>query len=287
MTEVFNSGKIDLQMNHKDKPSHRRRRVCFSTEADDICYLRDVAPASTMTNEEKGSAWYTYEDMIQMKKEAKKVAQRFSLLVSKKASATPPLSDDDGTQTRKNNLKRRLNEDYPLDFAASSSATIEEGINETYRGLELRIFLGRQVKKYFAARKILEYQRKYKIMIAKSVKNGKPNIKLLTEILSKKLGYVSAKCSRWARDKALVTGQSDFKGVYEQSENLIPASTFEQFSRFPSKRKQTNEFSSSVAKFEMNSCNKRRIFDSHKPIDSFSIPIDWIRRDILPSVNIF
>jgi len=229
------------QMNHKDDHCRRGRRVCFSAEADDICYLSDVAPASAMTSEERDSAWYTYDNMIHMKEEAKILARRIRDMAGRERSATPPLFADDGEQVYQNNLKRRLDEEYPLDFTTSLSAAIEENSNETYRGLELRIFLGRQLKKYFAARKIMEYQRRNKLLIAIAAKNGDPNIRYLTEIASKKLGCVSAQCSRWARDIALETAQSDFKGVYEQSENASPTSSFEQLSYFPSKRQRTNK----------------------------------------------
>ena len=45
--------------------------MSFSPEADAIVYLHDVAPASTMTNEERASAWYTFEDMLHTKEQAK------------------------------------------------------------------------------------------------------------------------------------------------------------------------------------------------------------------------
>merc|ERR1712176_123518 len=95
------------------------------------------------------------------------------------------------------------------------AAAMEEDSNETYRGLELRIFIGRQLKKYIADRTIMEYQRRYKLQIALAAKNGDPNLQILTEIASKRLGYVSAKCSRWARDMALATGEMDFKAARE------------------------------------------------------------------------
>mmetsp|Transcript_10286 Transcript_10286/g.12064 ORF Transcript_10286/g.12064 Transcript_10286/m.12064 type:complete len:283 (-) Transcript_10286:30-878(-) len=282
MSSASNSTRRQSLMSDTNEICQRRRRVCFSTEANDICLLKNVPPASTMTTEEKDSAWYTYEDMVQMKENAKALAHRLRLEVCRKTSSTPPLSDDDDTQTR----KRRLDEKYPLDFTTSSSAAIEDNINETYRGLELRIFLGRQVKKYFASRKVLEYQRKYKHMIAIAVKNGNPNMWLIREIISNKLACVSAKYSRWARDMALLTGQQDFKGAYEQLKNPILASSFEQLSQFPSKKRRTNDFSSSVGSFEIKCCSKKQIYDSHKPPGNRFIPIDGMRCDMLP-VKIF
>lgn len=282
MSSASNSTRRQSRMSDTNKLCQRKRRVCFSTEADDICFLKNVPPASTMTTEEKDSAWYTYEDMVQMKEKAKILAHRLRLEVCRKTSSTPPLSDDDDTQTR----KRRLDEEYPLDFTTSSSATIGDNINETYRGLELRIFLGRQIKKYFASRKVLEYQRKYKDMIAITVKNGDPSMRLETDFISNRLACVSAKYSRWARDMALLTGRQDFKSAYEQLKNPILASSFEQLNQSPSKRRRTDDFSSSVGSFEIKCCSKKQIYGSHKPTGNIFIPIDGMRCDMLP-VKIF
>lgn len=263
MSNVSYSEHGQSKMIRIGNPCDQRRRVYFSTEADDICYLRDVAPASMMTDEERDSAWYTFEDMTQMKEKSRILAQRLRVVINNKTSSTPPLSDDDVTQSREKKLKRRLSEKYPLDFTSSSSAAIEENTNETPRGLELRIFVGRQIKRYDAAHKILEYQRKYKLMIAIAAKNRQPNIRLLTEDFPKKLGYISARYSRWARDMALVIGHSDFKGAYEQLENPMPASSFEEWNRFSFKRKRTNDPSSLVDEIEINSCSKKQIFNLH------------------------
>jgi len=286
MSDVSSSTLNPSQMNHNDKPCHQRRRVCFSTETDDICYLRDVPPSSAMTDKERDSAWYTYEDMIQMKEEAKIVARRLRVVVSSKTSSNPPHSINDVKQARQDDLRRRLDEEYPLDFTSSSPAAIGENSSETFRGLELRIFIGRQVKKSFVARKIMKYQRKYKLVIAIATRNGHPNIRLLTEVLSNKLGYVSAKCSRWARARALVTGQSDFKVAYEQSENALSLSSLGQLSQIPWKRKRTDNFSSPAAKFEMTRCNKKQACNAHTPTGVFLIPNDGVGRDIIP-VNVF
>lgn len=287
MSDVSNITQSQSQMSKKDKPCSQRRRVTFSTEANAICYLRNVAPSTTLTNEERNSAWYTHKEMIQMKEEAKTLARSLRVVVCKETYSAPPRSGNDGTQIPKTNSKRRLIEKYPLDFTASSSAAIkEENANGNYRGLELSIFLGRQIKKYFATRKILEYQRKYKLMIAIAKKSGNPNIQFLTEDLSKKLGFVSAKYSRWARKMAFVTGQSDFLGVYKQSESPILLTSFEQLDLLSSKRKRTIQFSSSVMEFEMNSSNKKHCFGSQKPAHCFFIATDRMRGGMLP-VNIF
>lgn len=288
MLEGSNSSQSQSLINHTDQNWSQRRRVTFSTEANDICYLRDVAPASTLTNEEKNSAWYNYKDMIHMKKEAKITIRRLRVVVNKKTSSTPPSSGDNRPQTCRNNLKRNrsLNEGYPLDFTASSSTETKESVNETHRGLEFHVFLGRQLKQYFATRNILKYQRKCQLMIAIAAENGNPNIQFLTEDLSKKLGYVSATHSRWARKMALLTGKADFKAAYEQSGSPIPLSSFEQLSKSPSKKKRAIGFSGSVGEFEINNYNKKQNLDSHKPTGSFFIPIDRMHGDIIP-VNIF
>lgn len=265
------------------------RRVCFSTEADDIFYLQDVAPASVMTDEERDSAWYTNEDMMHMKEEAKALARRLRSVAVGKTSPTPSISGGDGIATHEETLKRRLDEEYPTNFPPQSqysvAAAMEENMNETCRGLELRIFLGRQLKKYIAARTIMEYQRRNNIKIAIAAKNGNPNIRSLMEVASKKLGYVSAKCSRWARDMALVTGQSDFQAIHEQLENPLSTLLFEQKHQYPLTNKRNNESCTSVGNFNMNMRHKKRILNP-QPVRGFFVPIDSMRRDALP-VNIF
>lgn len=228
----------------------RKRQVCFSTEADDVFYLKDVAPASTMTNAERDSAWYTTEDMIHMKQEANMLARRMRTVAGMTFSSKRSLSghsDCDGTKGDKHNL-RRLDEEYPTNFPPQSSAAaaIEENSNETFRGLELRIFIGRQLKKYIAARTIMEYQRRNKLKIAMAAKNGDPNLQLLIEVASKKLGYVSAKCSRWARDMALATGESDSKAVREHVNDSFPTSCLEEGDQISLMRKRMNGFSDAV-----------------------------------------
>jgi len=251
-------------MNQNDKSCHCRRRVSFSIEADDICYLRDVAPSSIMTNEEKESAWYTYDDMIRMKEEAKTLARRLRINAGRRTLSTPPRSDNEGVWSCINNPKQRLVERYPSD--SPPSATTKEKISEDYRGLELLISQGRQLKKYIAALTIMEYHRMYKLKIAIAIEHGKPNVWLLTEAASIELGYVSAKCSQWARDLALVTGHSDFKGVYEKSETPLLTSSVEQLLQLTLKRKRKDVAVNSVEEFKMNRHTKRQIVDAKRSI---------------------
>jgi len=265
-----------------------KRRVCFSTEVDDIFYLRDVAPASTMTDEERDSAWYTNEDMIHMKEQAKTLARRLRSVAVTKTSLSKIVSDDDGTTTREETLKRRLDEEYPTNFPPqySHAAAMEDNIDETYRGLELRIFLGRQLKKYIAARTVMEYQRRNKLKIAIAAKNGNPNITHLMEVASTNLGYVSAKCSRWARDIALVTGQSDFHAIHEQMDNTLSTSVLDQPKQYPLTNKRKTETFTSAGDFQMNMPRTKRMLNPQQPVRSFFGPIDGMRCDALP-VNIF
>jgi len=202
-----------------------------------------------MTNEERDSAWYTIQDMILMKEEANIIARRLRTVAGRKISPKPSLLSSDGTRTDKC-IFNRLDEEYPTSFPPQSSATaaIEDNANETFRGLELRIFIGRQLKKYIAARTIMEYQRRYKLKIAIAARNSDPNLELLIEVASKKLGYVSAKCSRWARDKALATGESDFNAVREHMDDSFSTSCFEEKMQISLIRKRTSGFSDTVSR---------------------------------------
>jgi len=272
MSNASISSQSQSKMYRDDKSCHRRRQVSFSTEADDMCYLRDVAPSSIMTNEERASAWYTYDDMICMKNEAWALARRLRINTRRSTLSTPPLSNDDRSCT--NIMKRRLDERYPSNLPPSTG--IEEKNSEDCRGLELLISQGRQLKKYIAALTIMEYQRRYKLKIAIAVEQGDLNVRVLTEAASISLGCVSAKCSQWARDVALVTGYSDFKSVYEKCETPSLASSVQKLLRVALKRKRQDVIASSVEEFEMNRHSKRKIFDTKSSSDSHISPIDRI-----------
>jgi len=205
-----------------------------------------------MTDEERDSAWYTNEDMILMKNDANVLARQLRSVSGRRISPDRSLSEGNSTASEKCSLKR-LDEEYPTNFPPQSSAAaiFEERANEAVRGLELRIFLGRQLKKYIAGRTIMEYQRRNNLKIALAAKNGDPNLRLLMEIASKKLGYVSAKCSRWARDMALATGQSDFQAVYESVNDSFSTLCFKEDKELSLARKRVKELSETVAHKKM------------------------------------
>jgi len=266
-------------MNRSDKYCRSKRRVCFSTEAD-IFFLWDVAPASTMTNEEKDSAWYTNGDMIHMREEARISARRLRIIVDRMTSSPPPFSGEDESQTCGSDLNRRLDEQYPPNFPPST--VINDDTDETCRGLEFRISPGRQLNRYIVASSIMTYQRRNKQKLAIAVKNGKPDIQFLTEIASINLGSVSAKYSRWARDVAIVRGKSDFEAVYGKTDTLFSISSFELLDRSLLKRKRTNEFAYQVEGCELNMQDENQLFDAHTSSGNCCIPIDRIRCNRLP-----
>lgn len=229
------------------KNFRRRRRVQFSTAVDDIFYLRDIVPSSMMTKKEKKSVWYSYEDMDNMRADAKELA----LQLRKVAYKSDP-----------------------------SSLPVDNG-----RGLETLIFQGRQFKRYIAARTIMECQRKNKLNIAVVTKYRNPNTQLLAEAAALKLAYVSIKCSQWARNVALMTGYSDFEGVNTIDETRFPKSSIERLCQLRRKRKRTHETAYSVGEIETIRCNKKKITSTKNLTHSLSIPISMIRSNILlPSI---
>jgi len=254
MTNIFDLTQSQFTKSQKDDHCRSKRRVCFSTEAE-ICYLRDVPPASTMTNDEKDSAWYTYGDIIHMKEEARISARRLRIMVDEITTSTPPLSDDNGL-TCGSDFNRRLDQQYPFNFPPLT--VIDDDTDETCRGLEFRISLGRQLNKYIVNSSIMIYQRRNKQKIAIAAKNGYLDIQFLTEVASIKLGSVSAKYSRWARDVAIVKGKSDFEVVYGKTDTLFSMSSVELSDQSSFKRKRTNEFANQVEECELNRRNKKR-----------------------------
>jgi len=259
--------------------------VCFSPEADDIVYLPNVAPASTMTNEERASAWYTYEDMLHMKEQAKTLARRIrSTTTARTATSSPttvttPDETTIGTE-RQADSKRRLDEEYPTNFPPQSAA-----IEEISRGLELRIFLGRQLKKYIAARAFMEHQQKHKRMIDDAEKSGDKDMRSLRERASDRLRDVSRKYSLWARNAALEAGLADFKAIQGQDVGECGPVLSKRVEGYMLSRKRRSTTSNSGIDFDMAVFRKKQMIGAQQATDGCFIPIDGMRRNI--PVNIF
>jgi len=272
----FTQRQFRMDMNNKYCGRHRRRRVHFSTAVDDIRYLTDVVPSSMMEKKEKESTWYSDGDMINMRAGAKALAKRLRTTAgsSRFVTSRPPLFDGDGARLCEGNLKRKLGcvPDYPV-----------ANEDDDGRGLEILIFQGRRFKKYIAARTIMECQRKNRLNIAFAIEYSNPNIRLMTEAASLKLGYVSTKCSQWARDVALMTGYLDFRDVYEKNETPLPMS-FEQLYQLPIKRKRTNVTASSAGEIAISSTG----YLDFKEVCGKSetrLPISYIEQQYQPSLE--
>ena len=100
------------------------RRVSFSTESDSISYSNEIRP---LTVEEKNSLWYTTNEEIRMKTEAKLLAGKCRLMLETQSAVTSSSS----------NKKRKLL--YQNSSSSLPPITIQECIDEC-RGLERLIF---------------------------------------------------------------------------------------------------------------------------------------------------
>lgn len=268
-----------MDMNNKYCGRRRRRRVHFSTAVDDICYLKDVVPSSMMEKIEKESTWYSDGDMINMRAGAKAFAKRLRMTAGSSSfvPSRPPLPEGDGARLCKGNFKRKLGcvPDYPV-------ANEDDG-GDDGRGLEILIFQGRRFKKHIAARTIMECQRRNKLNIAFAIEYSNPNIRLMTEAASLKLGYVSTKCSQWARDVALMTGYLDFRDVYDKNETPLPIS-FERPYQLPIKRKRTNVTASSAGEIAISSTGYLDFKEVCEKSET-RLPISYIEQQYQPSLK--
>jgi len=172
--------------------------------------------------------------MAHMKEDAKLLARRLRDVVNVKQppphTATATTTSSTTNSTPQSELKRRLDEEFPLDFTPFSSAALPLLLNlphshETHRGLELRIFFGRQLKKFLFLRKIVELQKKQTLLLreARAKGLGQMEVAELEESLRRKLGGWSAKGSRWARDRALLAARDDYNDVYPTESTTTPA----------------------------------------------------------------
>jgi len=192
---------IKRQQNHKHS-------VCFSKKPDHTCSLK----GAPLTKEEMGSIWYTADDIIKMRCEAKVLARKIRKMLTAESTSPPPLTkEESGQQSSSPSTSKLLNlETYPLPMSASI---------DDFRGLELRVFVKRQLKKEIAKQMIMKCQHKIKEKLSIATKTGNPNLHLLVEAAHKKLRVISAKCSRWSREMALTVGKNDFECAYDNMQN--------------------------------------------------------------------
>jgi len=184
---------------NSNKRLRTTRRVCFS-ESDSISYSTE----KPITVEEKESLWYTINEEIQMKTEAKLLAGKCRLMLETQ-NAVPSSSSS-------SNKKRKLSHDVHQNSSSTSLSpiTIQECIDES-RGLERLIFRQRQYHKELNEKTIIKCQESIKRKIDIETKMGDPRLEILKELAPIKLGLISAKYSKWSRDVALATGRFDFE----------------------------------------------------------------------------
>jgi len=260
-------------MNSNNKP---RKVVCFSTQ-DDIFHY------SSPTNEEINSTWYSSNDMLRMKKEAKNLAHRLHAILA----SSDKICETAETKIMKLKQRQPLLRIKPNRIVNDKSTSLIKGSVDECRGLEFHIFTERQMKNQIAIRTIMRYQRMFKARIAIAKKTGDPNLKkLVEEVAPEALRIISSKCTRWARNVAFETGKVDFEEAYGSGRGETVQACFpfapskslserlENEGRFPlKKRKFLNETALSL----MNQ-KKKRVCESMDHRDSLFIPNQIVLR---------
>jgi len=195
----------------------KTRKVNFSNEpVTTIHHLPNVPSASSMTPTEKQCQWYTHTELTQFRDNAKSLALQICILKNNDFMQT---ALQQSAQCDKNDMlpnKQRIggNSNEFLNFVQTHA-----------RGLELRIFAKRQLKKHFAKKIILECQRQIKIKIHMAEQQNKEmgvnvnNIQLLKKVYASKLAVLSSQHTKWARVVARMTGECDYEEVYNTNNN--------------------------------------------------------------------
>jgi len=191
---------------NKKQFSSNKKHVSFSAHPDDICLNND----EPLTNEEIKSTWYSNDDTIRMKYNAKILAQKF-----RRSTVVTEISDNSQSSEQPLMLPRRFNNDN------NESLSEEGSVDNECRGLENIIFLKRQVKQVIATHAILKCQRKIKSRIAIAKKHADPKLKVMVATADRTLGIISAKYTRWSKILAFVTGKFDYEAVYNVPRNSL------------------------------------------------------------------
>jgi len=229
-----NNSRQQKEYVNKSRASNKRRKVvCFSTQPDSICNFRYSPPTEEemnannkpkvvrfsthddifhckdlhLTNEEMKSIWYSNNDMIRIKKEAKNSARRLRAIFKSSDSIF------ENEEIEVINQRKKLSH-TKLNRIVKRTSLMTGSVDES-RGLEFHIFTERRMKNQIAMRTIMKYQRIFKSKIAIAKKTGNPNLrKLVEEVVPEALRIISSRCTRWARNIALEDGKLDFKEAY-------------------------------------------------------------------------
>jgi hypothetical protein len=218
--------KSSIQKSPKTGAS-KKRRVAFATvhqPAHVNCqYEYDAARVSGPYNddEEKHQSWYSNEELIRMKEESRCNARLLRVTVEKNRAVMDDMNNSQSTMFPLFNEKaqaKMIATYRKLDDMKCAEAGLELISHDLEpRGLEHRIFLERQINKYFTDKAILECQRRTKESVARAASKGGHNLKLLIEAAEIRLSTVSEKLTAWSRNLAVATGKSDFESVYDKS----------------------------------------------------------------------
>eukprot|EP00957_Ditylum_brightwellii_P039642 2998915-Ditylum_brightwellii.AAC.1 len=158
-------------------PSRSKQRlehaVRFKSSVD-IISLLDIPSSSVMTEEEKSIAWYSSNELRNLRSDAKKACKRILF------------------QHRRSNSNT---------FQKPQHELVAED-EECTRGLEYHVDIQRQKRNHLAKRCILDCQRRLCARASSPSTNSSDRAFFLA--------YRSQKASLWARNIAMSTGQKDF-----------------------------------------------------------------------------
>uniref|UniRef100_A0A7S2N101 Uncharacterized protein n=1 Tax=Helicotheca tamesis TaxID=374047 RepID=A0A7S2N101_9STRA len=207
----------------KNRPCKLLRRVSAEgcvrfSDSPSIHLLPDSPAASSMTDGERFSIWYSPSDIESFKYEAREVGRYFR-------------------------RQRRIRCRGGSTTSHQPQHTIIAEQEVCTRGVEHKVYPERQRKRNAAVRAVLETQSRLRYLADSCFVQPECSIDP-----SQHLGYVSRMATQWSRDIALKAGNEDFDTAYP--ENVLSQNLWDLIDISDFRRTETDEVSDDDSDFE-------------------------------------
>jgi len=206
----------------------RTKSVKFSPTTS-VRFCSDMLPANEMTNADRDRIWYSPRQLEGMKNEVRVQSREFRLLRENqktKNTIIPSYNSNKSHTVRRVSITNKddisyagpiTDYDSPFDedtLLIPTSSDTDSSFTVCSRGLEQRVCLERQKNKIIALRAVIEYHQRLKQKNEQNQNHGTESNHHIDS--ATKLAIISSKCTRWARDVAVICGKNDFEQAYPE-----------------------------------------------------------------------
>jgi hypothetical protein len=204
-----------------------KKTVRFSP-VKSVRFCSDILPARQMSNTDRERIWYSPRQLEEMKNEARVRSREFRLLTEKlkwKNTFIVSCNVNKSRAIRRVSFSKTddiscagqiIDKDSQIDEENIVIATsnLEPSVPVCPRGLEQRVYFERQKNKIIAQRAVIEYHQRLQQQRHEN-KSYKTTSNHCIDATTK-LAFISSKCTRWARDVAIICGKNDFAQAYPE-----------------------------------------------------------------------